>query len=142
MSCLLLCRCRQVVSKLVLLSEVLRLLSHYCSVVCSGQFLHHLVVIPDWSWVEVSVAPTHSFIIFLYCLLVVPLLVGSLFQQVYWCSQLPPPQKRFIANVHLPVWMTEALGYLIEFKFLGLLLSSLAAFHPKSRVSRVVPPYF
>ena len=47
-------------SKLVLLSEVLRLLSHYCSVVCSGQFLHHLVVIPDWSWMEVSVASTHS----------------------------------------------------------------------------------
>ena len=66
------------------LYTVLRLLSRYCSVVCSGYFLHHLVI-PDWSGVEVSVASTHSFTTFLYYLLVV-----SLFQQVYWCSELPP----------------------------------------------------
>ena len=35
----------------------------------------------------------------------------------------------------LPVWMSEALGHLIEFKFLGLLLPSLAPIHPKFRVS-------
>ena len=72
------------------LSKVSRLLSRYCSVVCSGWFLHHLVVLPDWSWLEVSVASIHSFTTFLYYLLVVPLLVGSLFQQVYWYSKLPP----------------------------------------------------
>ena len=35
-------------------------------------------------------ASTNSCTIFIYYLLVVPLLVGSLFQQVYWCLQLPP----------------------------------------------------
>ena len=70
--------------------KVLRLLSCFCLVVGSGYFLHHLVVFPDWSWVEVSVASTYSFTSFCYYLLVVPLLVSFLFQQVYWCSQLPP----------------------------------------------------
>ena len=42
------------------LSEVIRPLSCYCSVVCSGWFLHNLVVIPDWSWEEVSVKSIHS----------------------------------------------------------------------------------
>ena len=35
-------------------------------------------------------AYTHFFTFFHYYLLVVTLLVGSLFQQVYLCSQLPP----------------------------------------------------
>ena len=30
------------------------ILSHYCSVICFGEFLHHLVVFPDQSWIEVS----------------------------------------------------------------------------------------
>ena len=72
------------------LSEVLRLVYCYCSVVSSLLFLHHLVIIPDWSWVEIRVASTHSSTIFLYYLLVVPLLVVSLFWKMYWCSQLPP----------------------------------------------------
>ena len=31
-----------------------------------------------------------SLVVLGFYLLVVPLLVGSLLQQVYWCSQLPP----------------------------------------------------
>ena len=59
-SCVLLYRYKQVVLNLIFcLSEVIILLSHYCSVVCSGRFLHNLVVIPDLSW-EVSVASIHS----------------------------------------------------------------------------------
>ena len=42
------------------MSEVLRLLSQYYSVVCSRSFLYHLVVIPHWSWEDVSVASTYS----------------------------------------------------------------------------------
>ena len=42
------------------LSMVIRLLSHYCSVVYSGWFLPNLVIIPDWSWREVCVTPTYS----------------------------------------------------------------------------------
>ena len=36
------------------------LLSCYCSLVCFGLFLHNLVVIPDSSWEEVSVASIYS----------------------------------------------------------------------------------
>ena len=54
-----------------------------------SKFLHHLVVFPNWSWVEVSVASTPSFTFSCCYLLVVPLLVGFLFQQVSWCLQLP-----------------------------------------------------
>ena len=40
--------------------------------------------------IEVSVASTPFFTFFRCYLLLVPLLVGFLFQQVYWCLQLPP----------------------------------------------------
>ena len=48
------------------------------------------IVFPDQSWIEVSVASTPFFTFFRCYLLVVPFLVGFLFQQVYWCSPLPP----------------------------------------------------
>ena len=87
---MLLCRCGQVVSTLFFcLSEVLSLLSHSSS----GFFFlgtWNFVVIPNSSYMMVNVAATDSFTDFLYFLLVVPLLVGFLFQQVYCCSQLSP----------------------------------------------------
>ena len=47
-----------------------------------SKFLHHLVLFPYQSWVEVRVAST-PFFTFIRCyLLVVPLLVGFLFQQL------------------------------------------------------------
>ena len=49
-----------IVVQLFLLSVVIRLLPRYCSVVYSGWFLHNLVIIPDWSRKEVSVASTYS----------------------------------------------------------------------------------
>ena len=39
---------------------VTRFLSSYCSVGYSGWFLYNLVIIPDWSWEDVSVASTYS----------------------------------------------------------------------------------
>ena len=49
----------QVVLKLFFLSVVTRLLSWYYSTVYSRRFLHNLVVIPDFSWEEVSITFTH-----------------------------------------------------------------------------------
>ena len=42
------------------LSKVIRFLSCYCSVVCSGWILQNLLIIPDWSSEEVSVASIYS----------------------------------------------------------------------------------
>ena len=42
------------------LSVVIRLLSSSCSVGYFGWFLFNLVLIPDWSWEEFSVASTYS----------------------------------------------------------------------------------
>ena len=42
------------------LSVVIRLLNCCCSIVYSGWFLHNVVIIPDWSWEEVSVSSTPS----------------------------------------------------------------------------------
>ena len=50
-------------SSFLCLSLVIRLLSTYCSVGYSRWFLYSLIVIPDWSWEEVSVASTYSSII-------------------------------------------------------------------------------
>ena len=91
MSCILLCRCGQVMLKLVLLSvcgfEASLLLLFSCLFwVISPLFS----CISNQSWIEVSVASTPFFTFFHCYLLVVPLLVGFLFQQVYWCSLLPP----------------------------------------------------
>ena len=40
--------------------NVLRLLSHSCSVVCSECFLHYLVVFPDQSWISLVWLPLLS----------------------------------------------------------------------------------
>ena len=42
------------------LSVVTRSSSYSCSIVYSGWFLYNLVLIPDWSWEEISVASTYS----------------------------------------------------------------------------------
>ena len=42
------------------MSLVIRFLSSYCSVYYSGWFFFNLVVIPLWSWEDVSVTSTYS----------------------------------------------------------------------------------
>ena len=63
--------------------------------------------ISNQSWIEVSVASTPSFTFFHCYLLVVPLLVCFLFQQVYWCSLLPPCKFSGVAKWNL----SHCLGY-------------------------------
>ena len=60
-------------------------------------------------------ASTPSFTFFCCYLLVVPLLVGFLFQQVSWCSQLPP--------TCLSCWNDPSLGPTLVFSQLQVLLS-------------------
>ena len=62
---------------------------------------HYLLVFLDQSWIEVSVGSTPSFTFFHCYLLVLPLLVGFLFQQVYWCSELPPGKFSGVAKWNL-----------------------------------------
>ena len=66
------------------LSMVIRLFTSYCWVGYEGWFLSHLVVIPEWSWEEVSVASTE-----LLCLLG-SLLVSSFAVPRVWTHGLQP----------------------------------------------------
>ena len=49
-----------------------------------------LISLCECSWVSLSSVSVDSLIVLGFYLLVAPLLVGSLLQQVYWCSKLPP----------------------------------------------------
>ena len=101
-SCILLCRCGQVVLKLVHLSvgdfEVSLSLVFSCLLwVISPPFscISRSVVI------EVSMASTPSFTFFHCYLLAVALLVCFLFQQVYFCSLLPPCKFSGVVKLNL-----------------------------------------
>ena len=57
-------------------------------------------------------ASSPSFTFFCCYLLVVPLLVGFLFQQVYWCSHLPPTHLIFPCPLQFVLQSSYNMGYL------------------------------
>ena len=89
-SCFLLCSCRQVVLELVLPCvqgfEAFLLLFFSCFFLV----ISSLFVFSDRSWVDFVLLPLPPSPFFSSYLLVFPLLVGFLFQEVSWCSRILP----------------------------------------------------
>ena len=93
----------------------------------------------DW----VSVAPIPSFTFFRRYLLMVPLLVGFLFQQVYWYSQLPPWKFSGIAKWNLSYclnfWNDPSLGLTLVFSQLQFYCLTVWFFNV---LYNICPPIF
>ena len=100
---------------------VIRLLSSYFSIGYSGSFPYNLVVIPDWSWEEVSVVSTWMSITIFFLLLSIKFIGLTLVNRIIYvsrahfcdtwyvhCNACPPPKVKpssvtiYLAHFILP----------------------------------------